>query len=316
MTREVRIGICSWTDRTLLASGFYPASANTPAGRLAYYSSCFDIVEVDSTYYALPNAKNAFRWVAGTPRNFLFGVKSFSLFTFHRAKFSSLPPWLKNELRSRPGDSLVRREDLTHDQRVRLFEEFIKPVGILNSSGKLAYLLFQFPPNWRFSREALAYIRRLREMSGPIPLALEVRNNSWFEPGSRRRFLDTLKDQNIACTAVDEPAMGWTVPPEWHLTAEWGAVARFHGRNRRGWSSPRASVHERFDYEYARSELAEWAEKAKHLAFSGDDSKKIYMLFNNCVSDKAVRSALLMAEMMGLGGISPPMQGTLDFDMQ
>ncbi|MDR1966482.1 MAG: DUF72 domain-containing protein [Synergistaceae bacterium] len=300
MASGVRVGICSWTDKTLLKSGFYPSGAAIPARRLQYYASCFDIVEIDSSYYAIPGVDDAFRWRAGTPRDFLFGVKAFSLFTFHRAKFASLPGWLRSELGERPPSALVRRSDLSHGQRMRLFAEFMKPVEVLHSSGRLAYLLFQFPPGWRFSREGVVYFRRIREVVGPMPVAVEVRNNSWFDAGNRDKFLGALSEQNIAYVAVDEPAMGWTVPPEWPITAEWGTVARFHGRNRRGWGNPRASVHERFDYEYDRSELADWAERTKELVRDFEGSKKIYLMYNNCVSDKAVRGARLMAELLGV----------------
>ena len=55
---NVRIGICSWTDRTLLKSGFYPFCASTPASRLAFYAGCFDVVEVDSSFYVLLDAED------------------------------------------------------------------------------------------------------------------------------------------------------------------------------------------------------------------------------------------------------------------
>ncbi|MDR1137522.1 MAG: DUF72 domain-containing protein [Synergistaceae bacterium] len=300
MTCKIHIGICSWTDKTLLKSGFYPAAASTPAARLSYYASRFGIVEVDSTYYSMADSLSAFRWIGGTPHNFLFGVKSFSLFTFHRAKFGSLPKRLRMDLGNRAPDEPLRREDLSHEQRIRLFEEFIKPVEILHSSGRLAYLLFQFPPGWRFSRNGVAYFRTLRDVSGPLPLAVEVRNNTWFEAGNREKFLEALTDQNIAYVGVDEPAIGWTVPSEWPVTAQWGTVVRFHGRNAGGWKNPRSSVHERFDYEYDRSELTEWASRANGLAEGWDESKKMFLMFNNCVSDKAVRSATLMGKLMGM----------------
>lgn len=296
-----------------MKSGFYPGAASTPAARLSYYASRFGVVEVDSTYYSIADSLSAFRWIGGTPRNFLFGVKSFSLFTFHRAKFASLPKWLRIDLGSHMPDELLKREDLSHEQRVRLFAEFIKPVEILRSSGRLAYLLFQFPPGWRFSRNGLAYFRTLRDISGPLPLAVEVRNNTWFEAGNREKFLDALAGQNIAYTAVDEPAIGWTVPPEWPITAQWGTLVRFHGRNTGGWKNPRSSVHERFDYEYGHTELEEWAAKAKNLTEGFGESQKMFLMFNNCVSDKAVRSAALMARLMGTKNPNEPgLQKTLD----
>src|SRR5215210_8388029 len=51
----VRIGTASWTDPTMTAPGvFYPPDASTAEDRLVYYANQFPIVEVDSTYYALP----------------------------------------------------------------------------------------------------------------------------------------------------------------------------------------------------------------------------------------------------------------------
>jgi uncharacterized protein YecE (DUF72 family) len=309
----IRVGICSWTDRTLLKSGFYPASASNPAGRLAYYASRFNVVEIDSTYYALADSLSAFRWIGGTPAEFLFGLKSYGIFTFHRVKFGSLPQWLKAELGGGPPDALVSRNDLSHKQRVRLYEEFLRPIEILRSSGKLAYLLFQFPPGWVFSAEALSYIRRIREMSGPMPLALEVRNKSWLDGGNREKFLDTLRDQNIAYVAVDEPALSWTVPRDWPVTAEWGTVARFHGRNVAGWRNPKATVHERFDYAYKREELAEWTGKISELFSRFESWQEIFVMLNNCVSDKAARSAWLLMEMLGMGEYPLGLQQELDF---
>ncbi|MDR3332560.1 MAG: DUF72 domain-containing protein [Synergistaceae bacterium] len=298
-----------------MKSGFYPELARTPAGMLGYYSHRFGIVEVDSTYYALPDPAVVFKWIAGTPKGFSFGVKSFSTFTFHRAKFSSLPRWLRMELGERSASSVVARGELTSRQRMRMFEDFIEPVRMLHKAGRLAYILYQFPPSWGFKAEGLSYIRRLREMNGPLPMAVEIRNKSWLAPENRERFLRALMVENIAYVAVDEPALGWTVGRDWPLTAEWGTLVRFHGRNLPGWRNSRASVHERFDYEYERSELEEWAsEIARRLEMMGDLGQ-MFLMFNNCVSDKAVRGALLLRSMLGFP--DPPeeegRQTTFDF---
>jgi uncharacterized protein YecE (DUF72 family) len=309
MMDGVRVGICSWTDRTLLKSGFYPQSARTPAGRLGFYAGRFGIVEVDSTYYALPDPANVFRWIASTPKNFLFGVKSFSTFTFHRAKFGSLPLWLRRELGDLPASDLVSREELTNRQRVRLFEDFVSPVRMLHRAGRLAYMLYQFPPGWSFSPDRISYIRRLREMNGPLPMAVEVRNNSWLRPECRDIFFEALRVENIAYAAVDEPAMSWTVGRDWPLTAEWGTLVRFHGRNLPAWRNSRASVHEKFDYEYSREELEDWMPEIRRTIGAMKGSGKILLMFNNCVSDKAVRAARLMKEMLGFPD-EPPDEGT------
>jgi uncharacterized protein YecE (DUF72 family) len=48
------VGTASWTDRTLIASGWYPPEADTLEKRLRYYARQFALVEVDATCYALP----------------------------------------------------------------------------------------------------------------------------------------------------------------------------------------------------------------------------------------------------------------------
>ena len=209
----------------------------------------------------------------------------------------------------------MRREELSHEQRVRLFTEFMEPIEILCSAERLAYLLFQFPPGWVFSARALSYIKRLREMSGPLPLTVEVRNGSWLKEGNREKFLSVLADQNIAYVAVDEPETGWSVPRDCYVTAQWGSVARFHGRNRAGWKKPGASVRERFDYEYTRDELKEWAGPGKERAERLRTRGNVFLMFNNCVSDKAVKGALTMSDILGLKlKNTPNLQKTFDFE--
>src|SRR4030081_2031465 len=79
---EIRVGTASWTDPTMTAAGvFYPPEANTAEERLRYYASCFSVVEVDATYYALPQEQVSQRWVERTPDDFVFDVKAFALMT-------------------------------------------------------------------------------------------------------------------------------------------------------------------------------------------------------------------------------------------
>lgn len=291
---NVRVGICSWTDKSLIASGFYPKGASTPAARLAYCGSTFGALEIDSTFYALADSSWAFRWSACTPKSFSFGMKAFALFTFHRAKWRSLPQWLRRELGGEPRDGAVVREDLTSEQRKKLFDEFAAPARTLRDAGKLGYILFQFPPSLSYSKRALTYIKRIRETAGKLPLAVEMRNGSWLEGAAREELISTLQDENIAYVAVDEPELPWTVGRDWPITAEWGSVVRFHGRNKEAWSERGASVQRRFDYEYSKEELAEWRDayqKNEHVGTT-------YMMFNNCVGDKAARSALTMIDLL------------------
>ena len=61
-----------------------PARARSADAMLRYYSSQFDLVEVDSTYYAITQPRNAELWVQRTPEDFVFDVKALRLFTLHQ----------------------------------------------------------------------------------------------------------------------------------------------------------------------------------------------------------------------------------------
>ena len=88
----VRVGICSWAEKTLVASGeFYPPEAKSAEERLRYYATRFDTVEVDSTYYAIPDQRTAWLWDARTPRDFTFHIKAYGALTGHAIDPKTLP---------------------------------------------------------------------------------------------------------------------------------------------------------------------------------------------------------------------------------
>src|SRR5919204_5507740 len=89
---HVRVGTASWTDRTLIESGWYPPEATTPEQRLRYYARQFPLVEVDSAYYALPAEQTARAWAGRTPASFTFNVKAFRLLTQHPGQLTGPAP--------------------------------------------------------------------------------------------------------------------------------------------------------------------------------------------------------------------------------
>jgi len=102
---QVRLGTASWTDRTLLESGWYPPEADTPEKRLRYYARQFHLVEVDASYYALPGEQTAALWAARTPDRFTFNVKAFSLFTQHPTPVAALPVDLRRSANATKGSA-------------------------------------------------------------------------------------------------------------------------------------------------------------------------------------------------------------------
>jgi uncharacterized protein YecE (DUF72 family) len=92
MAGRILIGTASWTDKTLVScKRFYPRGCSSAEDRLRYYASRFPLVEVDSSYYAMPSQRNSELWAERTPEHFTFNMKAFRLFTGHQTPAIALP---------------------------------------------------------------------------------------------------------------------------------------------------------------------------------------------------------------------------------
>src|SRR5688572_4183884 len=92
MSAPIRVGTCSWADESL-SKHWYPPGLKA-GERLPYYAERFDTVEVDSTYYRLPDEPMVSRWAERTPDGFVMHVKAFGVMTRHPVKVEQLPPYI------------------------------------------------------------------------------------------------------------------------------------------------------------------------------------------------------------------------------
>jgi uncharacterized protein YecE (DUF72 family) len=298
---DVVVGTCSWTDKTMIEK-WYPASVKTAEARLRFYAERFDTVEVDSSFYGIPKAEFAPAWVARTPPHFTFHVKAFGMLTMHEVDERALHPELRDggfdyELttRGRVRNPDERMLELAFD----LFAESIRP---LDEAGKLGGILMQFPP-WfaaldRSKREAnLAEVERRADMLAPWPVFVEFRHASWVAEENLARTMKFLADRQLTFVSVDAPAAETraVMPPLSAATGPFGYV-RFHGRNKEKWSARVQSAADRFDYLYQPSELEEWREPIEKLA---EQTKRTWVMFNNCKYDYAPTNARQMGEILG-----------------
>ena len=132
---EIRVGTAGWTDRSLIASGWYPADANTPEKRLRFYASQFPLVEVDATYYALPAEQTARAWAERTPDGFTFNIKAFSLFTQHPTPVRALPADLR-EAASQAGKDRVYLKDVDPAVTGQAWDRFLAALEPLRGAGQ------------------------------------------------------------------------------------------------------------------------------------------------------------------------------------
>jgi uncharacterized protein YecE (DUF72 family) len=295
---KIRVGTCSWTDSTLLSCGrFYPDSARSPEARLRYYSSQFDLVEVDSTYYSMLNEGTSYLWAQRVPEGFTFDVKAFRLFTQHPTPIDSLPKDIRLALTAQlQWKDTVYYRDLPGDLTDELWERFANALLPLDTVGKLGIVLFQFPPWFYPESQQLDYIVMSKNKLSQYRLAIEFRNNVWLNEGNKTRTLDFLRRSDLPFVCVDEPqGFKSSVPAIAEATSDIGLV-RFHGRNTETWDKKGISAVERFNYLYSEEELKPWASKIGDLA---EETKEMHVLFNNCHQDKAVVNARQMCFMLG-----------------
>lgn len=297
---EILTGTSSWTDPTLLNSGWYPPDADTPAERLQYYASQFPLVEVDSTFYGLPAERTAVLWTERTPDQFTFDFKAFRLFTGHQTPVKALPKAVRDELPASMREKTnVYARDLPPDVVDTIWGMYRGALMPVHSAGKLGAIFLQFPKWFFFSRENMNYILKAREQVPDYPLAVEFRQESWMNERHADETLAFLREHDIAYTAVDEPqGTKSSIPPVAPATSDF-AVVRFHGRRTETWEQRGVGVEERFRYLYDNQELSEWVPKIEHLA---RETQQVHALMNNCYSDYGVKNARQLAQLLTQAG--------------
>lgn len=145
MSARIRIGTSGWHYKHWCGP-FY--EEKLPASKmLACYYQHFDTVEINNSFYKLPNLSTFQTWREATPRDFCFAVKA-SRFITHMKKLSDPESALEN--------FLPRAEELKE---------------------KLGPILFQLPPHWAVNLERLESFLRL--LPRRHRYAVEFREPSW-----------------------------------------------------------------------------------------------------------------------------------------
>jgi uncharacterized protein YecE (DUF72 family) len=272
---SIRVGTCSWADKSL-STYWYPKGVSSAEERLRYYADHFDAVEVDSTFYRLPDEEMTSKWAERTPDGFLFHVKAFGVMTRHPVKLEQLPPDLRD---AAPTDERGRVDRPPREFRAEVFARFLAALEPLRAAGKLGGVLLQFPSYIVFREASIDYLRWACEhLDGHEPL-VEFRHRSWLDEDHREETLGLLEELGATHVIVDAPKTDAKnlVPTVAALTSP-TAFVRFHGRNEKTWNIRGTSASERFDYLYSEQELASWSATLRELA---EQAKQAFAFFNN-----------------------------------
>lgn len=203
---------------------FYPYNIRTDE-MLRYYTTRFDTVEINFTFYRIPSADTVKKIVEQTPNGFVFCVKL--------------------------------TQELTHKGDLSKAPEFIEGIEPLVADGRLGAVLAQFPQNFHDRVETRRYLSSLRALFRDLPLVVEFRHSSW----QKETVFDLLAVEAISYCCVDLPDIKGLPDRRIRYTAE-PAYVRLHSRNTDNWYKGEKL---RYDYSYGEDELREWAEKVKKL---------------------------------------------------
>lgn len=202
--KNIVVGMASWADPSLVKSKrFYPKGHSAAEKMLRYYASQFPMVEVDSSFFAMPTASNAALWVERTPANFRFNIKAFRLLTGHQTPPNVFPPDIKHALPALTG----RKKNWYYkdvppeivDELWRRYKEAIEP---LKAAGKLRAVHFQYAPWVTSAPEWKAHVEECAARMGDYRLAVEFRNKSWFGDGRAEATL--AWEQALGVNATSE----------------------------------------------------------------------------------------------------------------
>ncbi|MGM9925064.1 MAG: DUF72 domain-containing protein [Bacillus sp. (in: firmicutes)] len=275
----IYIGLTGWGDHDSLYGIKVPVR-----DRLQAYSEHFPVVEVDTAFYAIPSKRNSSKWVKETPDRFRFIVKAYQGMTGHT------------------------RGNIPYENKEEMFTAFKDSLTPYQEAGKLAMVLFQFPPWFHCVKENVEYIRWCKQQMGDIPVALEFRNRTWFTDDYRDRTLAFMEAEGWIHGIVDEPQAGeGSIPTVLKPTNRERTLVRMHGRNVFGWNKATAGDDwraVRFLYKYNREELLQWKANLLELA---KESQDVYIVFNNNSGGDAAANAKEMVELLGIeyNGLAP-----------
>lgn len=286
----VRVGTAAWADNALIETGaFYPPEVTTPAARLRYYATQFPLLEVDSSFYAIPGSDMARRWAERTPDGFTINMKAFRLLTGHQTAPDALPADVRDALPSalKVKPVLYYRELPTElvDEVWSSFAETLQP---LKQAKRLGLVHFQFPPWLIRNRSGQAHVAHCADRLADHTLSVEFRHASWFDGNNAMDTLSFARDLGAVHTVVDEP-QGFTnsVPPLWEPSHDKFALVRMHGRNAAAWSNTTGGSGGRFNYDYDNAELEGLAWQVERLSAQTAD---VHVVFNNNNRDQAQRN--------------------------
>lgn len=243
---------------------FYPPGTRATEF-LPTYAKAFRAVEVDSTFYAVPDVRAVRAWNERTPPDFTFALK--------------MPKAVTHELRLRDAGDLV--------------SDFLDRVRELGP--KLGPVLMQMGPDFA-PHELPALEEFVPTLPRDVRFAIELRDRAWMRPEVQRPLLELLASSNVALALTDAR---W-IPRQTMLDLAARPTADFHYVR---WLGPDREITDYSRIQFDRSaEVEEWAEVLEHVA---NTIEVVYGFFNNHFAGHSPESARALQRMLGQTPVEP-----------
>jgi uncharacterized protein YecE (DUF72 family) len=278
MKKQILVGTASWSDPGFVAD-WYPKGL--PASeRLSWYAERLNLVELNSSFYAIPKQKVVESWCRQTPPGFTFDVKLHKFLSRHSTRPELLPPDLRKLAKVNK-----TRVELTPELEKAMVRRTMEEIAPFEESGKLGVLLLQLSPGFRPKTNKLTELDDLLGYLREHPVALELRNRDWVVGSQLDETEQFFRKRPVTIVSVDAPKdEHFTVMPGHDIVSNSKlGYMRLHGRNAAGYIRGR-TVAERFDYKYNEKELQGLAERAVALTA---EATKVHMIYNNNSSNYA-----------------------------
>jgi len=303
MAGRILVGTSSWADPGFVEEWYPPGMA--AKDRLPWYAERFETVEVNSSFYAIPEQNTVARWAEVTPDDFVFDYKLHKALSRHSAELQSLPPDLRDGVETTPRG----RVRLTRELEDALLDRTLEAVAPLEQAGKFGAFLLQLTPAFSPQKHELGELAPVVERLAPLPVAIEFRHRGWVEDRNVEDTLEWLRDHGAAFVAVDAPKEVHVpiMPDIDAVTRDDLAYIRMHGRNAEGYLKGK-SVAERFGWEYTDDELREIAKRVEGMA---EQAAAVHVQFNNNRGRDAPSSARSFRQLIGQDPGPAPDEGQL-----
>lgn len=217
------------------------------------YYRLFPVVELQSTFYNLPQACSAERWRAQAPVGFQFSLKAWQAIT-HPA---TSPTWKRSTERGLPGSNTKYGHLRPTRENFDAWQNTLKVCNILHAS----ICLIQCPPSFKFSARNFNNVRRFLGQidRGRTKLAWEPRGN-WKEyPNEVKRLCNQLDLIHVVDALKSEPAAETEI-----------CYFRLHGLG---------PQEVNYRYRYSLQDLQRLRERILEALTRG--AKEVFVLFNN-----------------------------------